>query len=76
VAEQFRSRGIGLVTIDQGRRAVWDEILHPGRGDVRVVLGPGPWVNPDPSGAARGAESRAPASSPVLVEPGAATRTS
>jgi NAD(P)-dependent dehydrogenase (short-subunit alcohol dehydrogenase family) len=76
VAEQFRSRGIGLVTIEQGRRAVWDEICHPTRGDVRIVLGPGPWVTPDPHGGTRRAESRTPAPSPVLVEPGGAARPS
>jgi acyl transferase domain-containing protein/NADP-dependent 3-hydroxy acid dehydrogenase YdfG len=76
VAEQFRSRGIGLVTIEQGRRAVWDEICHPTRGDVRIVLGPGPWVSPDPHGGSRRAESRPPAPSPVLVEPGGVARPS
>jgi NAD(P)-dependent dehydrogenase (short-subunit alcohol dehydrogenase family) len=68
VAQQFKSRGIGLVTIAQGRRAVWDEICHPARGDVRIVLGPGPWVRPGVGGDAQPAGSPAP--SPVLVEPG------
>ncbi|HYV86487.1 MAG TPA: SDR family NAD(P)-dependent oxidoreductase [Patescibacteria group bacterium] len=76
VAAQFKSRGIGLVTIDQGRRAVWDEICHPNRDEVRIVLGPGPWVSADPTGAARREEPSARASSPVLVEPGGATRPS
>jgi NAD(P)-dependent dehydrogenase (short-subunit alcohol dehydrogenase family) len=44
VAEQFKSKGIDLVTIDQGRRAVWDEICQPPGADVRILLGPGPWV--------------------------------
>ena len=76
VAQQFKSRGIGLVTIEQGRRAVWDEIFHPARGDVRIVLGPGPWVSQGTGGATPRGESSAPAPSPVLVEPGGGTRTS
>jgi NAD(P)-dependent dehydrogenase (short-subunit alcohol dehydrogenase family)/acyl carrier protein len=44
VAEQFRSRGIDLVTVEEGRRAVWDEVRQASGEDVRVVLGPGPWV--------------------------------
>jgi NAD(P)-dependent dehydrogenase (short-subunit alcohol dehydrogenase family) len=49
VAEQFRSRGIGLVGIAEGRRAVWDEIAAGDDLDVRIVLGPGPWVGRPPS---------------------------
>jgi acyl transferase domain-containing protein/NAD(P)H-dependent flavin oxidoreductase YrpB (nitropropane dioxygenase family)/NADP-dependent 3-hydroxy acid dehydrogenase YdfG len=76
VAAQFKSRGIGLVTIEQGRQAVWDEICQPGRDEVRIVLGPGPWVNADLSRPGRSAEPSTPAPSPVLVEPGGATRPS
>jgi len=44
VAAQFRSRGIDLIAVDQGRRAVWEELCHSTNSDVRIILGPGPWV--------------------------------
>ena len=61
VADQFAARGIGLVTVAAGRRAVWQEVEHTGSGDVRVVIGAGPWVvepggPADPAGPRRQAE--------------------
>jgi NAD(P)-dependent dehydrogenase (short-subunit alcohol dehydrogenase family) len=45
VARQFEDRGVPPVTVPAGRRAVWQEVLHRGGDDVRVLLGPGPWLN-------------------------------
>ena len=46
VAEQFESRGIGMVTVDGGRRAAWKETISDHRDGVRVIVGPGAWVEP------------------------------
>jgi NAD(P)-dependent dehydrogenase (short-subunit alcohol dehydrogenase family) len=54
VAAQFRSRGIDLIPIEQGRRAVWEEMCHSTNSDVRIILGPGPWL------ASAGGPERAP----------------
>jgi acyl transferase domain-containing protein/NAD(P)-dependent dehydrogenase (short-subunit alcohol dehydrogenase family)/NAD(P)H-dependent flavin oxidoreductase YrpB (nitropropane dioxygenase family) len=44
VARQFASRGVGMVTLPTGRAAAWREISHRGQRDVRVLLGPGSWI--------------------------------
>ncbi|MEK6675815.1 MAG: SDR family NAD(P)-dependent oxidoreductase [Planctomycetota bacterium] len=44
VARQFEERGIGMVSVAAGRRAAWRELCVRNGGDVRVVIGPGPWM--------------------------------
>jgi NAD(P)-dependent dehydrogenase (short-subunit alcohol dehydrogenase family) len=44
VADQFRARGIGLVPLERGVTAVWNELSFGGRRDLRVLIGAGPWV--------------------------------
>jgi NAD(P)-dependent dehydrogenase (short-subunit alcohol dehydrogenase family)/acyl carrier protein len=44
VARQFAERGVPLVTVPAGRHAIAHELLHPAGRDVRVLVGPGPWV--------------------------------
>jgi NAD(P)-dependent dehydrogenase (short-subunit alcohol dehydrogenase family) len=44
VAKQFASRGIGMVTLEGGCRAVRRELELTGRDEPRVLVGPGPWV--------------------------------
>ncbi len=46
VARQFESRGVGMVSVAAGRRAMWQEIVHAGRDGVRVLIGGGPWTEP------------------------------
>ncbi|MEM7201409.1 MAG: SDR family NAD(P)-dependent oxidoreductase, partial [Planctomycetota bacterium] len=48
VARQFESRDVGMVTIEAGRRAAWDDFGRQGASDVRVLVGPGPWVDDAP----------------------------
>ena len=43
VARQFESRGVPMVTLGAGRLAVVCELAHQS-DDVRVLIGPGPWV--------------------------------
>jgi NAD(P)-dependent dehydrogenase (short-subunit alcohol dehydrogenase family) len=44
VAEQLATRGMTTVPVEEGRRAVWQEIVHRGGGDVRVLVGSGSWI--------------------------------
>ena len=44
VARQFEARGVGMVTVPAGRQAAWQEIVSGGGDDVRVIVGPGPWI--------------------------------
>jgi acyl transferase domain-containing protein/predicted hotdog family 3-hydroxylacyl-ACP dehydratase len=44
VARQFETRGVGMVTVPGGRRAVWKELACRDAKDAVVLLGPGPWL--------------------------------
>jgi len=44
VARQFRARGVGMVSVQAGRRAVWEEILHQSDPHARVIVGEGDWL--------------------------------
>ena len=46
VAEQFKARGIGMVTVEGGRRAAWREVVSDHCDGVRVIAGPGAWIEP------------------------------
>jgi NAD(P)-dependent dehydrogenase (short-subunit alcohol dehydrogenase family) len=45
VARQFASRGVGMVPMAAGCLATRNEMALAGREDVRVLVGPGPWVS-------------------------------
>ena len=49
VARQFESRGVPMIGVAAGRAAVWQELAHATGQEVRVVLGPGPWVESAPT---------------------------
>jgi NAD(P)-dependent dehydrogenase (short-subunit alcohol dehydrogenase family) len=44
LARELASRGMSLVSVAGGRRAAWHEAAYSGSDEVRVVLGPGSWV--------------------------------
>ncbi len=44
VARQFAARGVGMVPVARGRRAVLAELASEETGDPCVLCGPGPWV--------------------------------
>ncbi|MEM9445730.1 MAG: SDR family NAD(P)-dependent oxidoreductase [Verrucomicrobiota bacterium] len=45
VQRQFVSRGIPMVHVPAGRRAAVQEIYYHKGPQVRLVIGPGPWIN-------------------------------
>jgi acyl transferase domain-containing protein/NAD(P)H-dependent flavin oxidoreductase YrpB (nitropropane dioxygenase family)/NAD(P)-dependent dehydrogenase (short-subunit alcohol dehydrogenase family)/acyl carrier protein len=64
VARQFASRGVGMVPVEAGCAATRSEMALSGREDVRVLVGPGPWVreeeapSPSKAGAAHAPTAR------------------
>jgi acyl transferase domain-containing protein/NADP-dependent 3-hydroxy acid dehydrogenase YdfG/NAD(P)H-dependent flavin oxidoreductase YrpB (nitropropane dioxygenase family) len=45
VARQFEARGVGMVTVAAGREAAWREIVAGESDGVRILLGPGSWLD-------------------------------
>ena len=43
IKEGFARRGVGLVSVDEGRTALIDELCHGRKGDAEIVIGDGPW---------------------------------
>ncbi len=68
VSEQFRSRGIGMVTVDTGRHAAWQETISDHRDGVRVIVGPGAWVEPADRSHNRESESHSPNGNLIKAE--------
>jgi len=40
---KFESKGVELVTAEQGRALLWQEVTHGAAADVEVIAGAGPW---------------------------------
>jgi acyl transferase domain-containing protein/NAD(P)H-dependent flavin oxidoreductase YrpB (nitropropane dioxygenase family)/NAD(P)-dependent dehydrogenase (short-subunit alcohol dehydrogenase family) len=66
LARQMQSRGIGLVSIGGGQRAALDEFLYQAEGDVRVLIGAGPWL--EEADRLVGRRDRSPHVHPVVEE--------
>lgn len=58
-ARQFRERGLKLIEPDQGRDALWNELLFAPRDEVEVVVGEHPWEAQEAEAARPGAPARA-----------------
>lgn len=43
VERQFRERGVQLITLLAGRRKVDEELRYGSKGDVKIIIGDGPW---------------------------------
>lgn len=43
VERQFRERGVHLITLPAGRRKVDEELSYGSKGDVKIIIGDGPW---------------------------------
>ncbi len=58
VARQFEERGIGMVSIEGGCLAAWKE-TNSNEREVRILIGPGPWVCERPDTAPKNAAAHA-----------------
>ena len=43
VERQFRERGVQLITLPAGRHKVDEELRYGSKGDVKIIIGDGPW---------------------------------
>lgn len=47
VERQFRERGVQLISLLAGRRKVDEELRYGNKGDVKIIIGNGPWERID-----------------------------